>query len=439
VALLMVAISLIVSERVLSRLAETQERQIRTLAETYLDGLSNSLLPAVLRDDIWEAFDAIDRTRSMYGAIRPIESVVTNSAGHVLAASDPRATATLSRLPADFVERFGKTGLTIDAERSTAHLSRSISHQNRPLGTIYATFDISELIAERREVLRTLILTNGLLTAFFAALGYLAVRHMVRPVRVLGSHLRAGLDGPASPIPHSEFPPKSSEFAQLFEAYNALVAAERERSALALRLAEEERLASLGRLASGMAHEINNPLGGMLNAVDTLKRHGETPGIRDSTLSLIERGLGGIRGVVQAALATYRPDRSGGPLKVDDFEDLRLLLGPELRRRRQQLEWDIEGARSGLPDVPGAPIRQALLNLLLNASAASGEGGKVGLSTRRADGAFIVEVSDSGPGLPPDASVIRRAKIHRSPIVPAAGSGCGWCGASSTSWAAASR
>src|SRR5918995_2933546 len=101
------------------------------------------------------------------------------------------------------------------------------------------------------------------------------------------------------------------EFRPLFGAFNGMVEAVREREGLARQLADEERLASLGRLASGMAHEINNPLGGILNAVDTLKQHGGRPEVRSRTLDLIERGLKGIRDVVRSTLVTYRADHDG--------------------------------------------------------------------------------------------------------------------------------
>ncbi|MEO1189539.1 MAG: sensor histidine kinase, partial [Pseudomonadota bacterium] len=77
VVLLMVIASAAISERVMSRLIETQERHLQDLAESYLDGLSSSLVPHVLRDDIWEVFDTLDRSQRLYGAIRPIETVVT--------------------------------------------------------------------------------------------------------------------------------------------------------------------------------------------------------------------------------------------------------------------------------------------------------------------------------------------------------------------------
>jgi signal transduction histidine kinase len=201
-----------------------------------------------------------------------------------------------------------------------------------------------------------------------------------------------------APIPSELVDRQSREFHDLFDRYNAMATAVNEREQLAVELAEEEKLASVGRLASGMAHEINNPLGGMFNALDSLRRYGGREEVRATSIRLLEHGLSGIRDLVRSTLTSYRTDQRPRDLTPMDVDDLRLLVKPEARQRRLRLSWQIEFTEP--VHVPAVPVRDAILNLLLNACHACEEDGQVGFVARTEDGHFIAEVSDTGEGLP---------------------------------------
>jgi signal transduction histidine kinase len=206
-------------------------------------------------------------------------------------------------------------------------------------------------------------------------------------------------DGRAEPIPEGDRSKISAEFRRLFDRFNAMAQALNEREALAAHLATQEKFAVLGKLASAMAHEVNNPLGGIFNALDTLRRHGADPSVRDSTLNLLHRGLWQIRKVVRSTIVTYRTEGFSYGLAPADVDDLRMLVEPEATRKNIVLEWRNE-VLDKLPLAVGS-VRQATLNLLLNACAASPPGGKVDFLAKVQNEALVVEVADAGPGLPP--------------------------------------
>jgi two-component system, OmpR family, sensor kinase len=255
VTIFMMAVSIFTSERVLSRLIETQTRQIQALADVYLDGLSLALVDSMIREDVWQVFDVLDRSQQRPSEIKPAETIVAGTDDFVIASSDPVRIPSQARVPARYVESLQHVGKIVVAEADKrAFVRREVLYKNRPIGSIYAALAIAPLLAERRQVLWTLVLTNTALTVLLAVAAWFIVGRMMRPMQTLTRYLERSHDGQVSPIPEPIVASASSEYKRPFAAFNRLAAAVAEREARRAKLAEGERLASLGRLACGMAH-----------------------------------------------------------------------------------------------------------------------------------------------------------------------------------------
>ncbi len=422
VAALMVLVGVVLSERVLSRLNETQERHLVDLSQSYLDGLSSAIAPSILREDNWEVFDAIARAQELHKSLHPSETIVTNAEGAVIAASDPKMHPIGSIIPRTSSDGSTESeSFSFDAGATTASAIRVLSYPGRVAGIIYATFDTQHLAAERRDVVIALILTNGILTILLAAAGWFLVARMMQPVRILAAHLGAARESLAEPIPESVVSKTKGEFERLFLGYNALVRSIKEKEDLSRRLAEEKRLSSLGRLASALAHEINNPLGGLFNALATLKTHGYLANIREGSLGLLERGLIGIRDVVRTTLTIYRTDVTARHLAAPDIDDLALLIAPEARRKLVKIS--IQNTLTGPIPLPSTPIRQAVLNLLLNAVDAAPAGSCVELSAAATSRHLEISVTDCGAGIPKLAAEVLTGQPGAPPLLDGGGLG----------------
>lgn len=423
VAIMMLAVGVAVTDRVLRRLEAIQEMHLKELASAYMDGLSALVLPHVMHNDTWEVFDALERAAGGYGGLELMWTTVVTPGGSIIASSQPQLFPVDSDMTRSLIQRFaGNAELILAKDEERAHLRRILTYQDRTIGAIYADVGISRLLRERRDVLMTLLLTNFVLTLGFASLGYLLVRRMVRPVNILTHYLGRARTKGLDPIPASHMPRAGSEFGKLFDRYNEMARAVAERELLATRLAQEEKLASLGRLTSGIAHEINNPLGGLFNTIDALKRHGDSEEVRRTSISLLERGLSGIRDVVRAALHVYRTEKSPRSLTSADIEDLLLLIRPELKRKKLRIDWRCDF--SGSLPVPAAAVRDIALNLLLNACATSPEGGKIKFFAGQKDNTLKLVIADEGTGIPEEAkSYLERADAGKAPIEERAGLG----------------
>jgi signal transduction histidine kinase len=418
-AVLMVLLGLVASQQVLSTLGRLQDARLREYARLHVEGLAVALGPYALHKDVWEVYDTLDRARTNASGERILFTVVADDRGRVLAATDPARAPVDSDVAAVDADAVPVGEVTAANGSAVVRVTAPLSVQDRVVGQVVTELDVSDLVAQRRTATLALLAGNAVATLILVLAGYFVMARMLKPVELLARHMgEAG--GTPHPIPEAAIPLSDSVLARLLRNFNDMAGAIDARAEAERRLAERERFVSLGRLSSSLAHEINNPLGGLLNATDTIRTYADRPDVVRQSADLLDRGLRHLRDVSRVILEENRMDRSGRRLSASDFEDLRLLFEPETSRRGQRLEWRIDGGNDILQRFPSGPVRQIALNLLLNASSAAPEGGAVSLAVCGARDGLRLAVTDDGPGLP-DAA--RGRLMSEAPVEPGGGVG----------------
>lgn len=188
---------------------------------------------------------------------------------------------------------------------------------------------------------------------------------------------------------------REDEFGILAGRLNAMAASLKEDQR---RLLESERLAGVGRLAAGVAHEINNPLGVILGYARMIRRR--SSGQLADDLAIVEDEAMRCQEIVEGLL-----DLSRTGLRTTSSIELADLCTEIVERIREAAQLgDTTISVNGSSVVRGDPgkLRQVFLNLIKNATEAVGGRGNVSIAIRGAGDSTEVLVADSGPGIPAD-------------------------------------
>jgi signal transduction histidine kinase len=372
--------------------------------------MAGLLVTALRQDDVWLAYSLL---LGPDGDDGPLIWVVADEHGRIFASNRPRIYRL--DLPLEqampWLDQAGHGGLGLGRGRDADLAERVIpiadhaavkrlvhlplTSEGTHVGDLVALLSDRPFLERFYEILLGGVLVTAAVLALLLPVGWLWGRRLVQPlIRLADCMTRVGRDD----LRTLECPLASGddEIGQLGRCFTGMLGALTEQAQLERRVLQSERLAAVGRVAAGVAHEVNNPLGGMVMAIDTYREGRLLDTRTGQLLDLLDRGLRQIQNSVSALLVEARPDSRS--LTRADCEDVRTLAEPKLTRSGASLVWN-----DGLDfdtNLPATPVRQLLLNLVLNALEAASEGGQVTVAIGDDQDELRIDVANTGRPLP---------------------------------------
>jgi two-component system NtrC family sensor kinase len=265
---------------------------------------------------------------------------------------------------------------------------------------------------------RTVDILRGALLAIAAgiALSVLFARGMVRPLRIIAESVHAIGEGDLDRRIDFERNDEIGDVAADINRMTRSLSSAQEEAATAIRaLVTSGRLASVGQLAAGVAHEINNPLTYVRTNLSMLEQFCSQLEGSDGKTSVQVRAPDLSEGIEMMREALEGVDRALSIVQdikgfahagtgLRDFVDMNSVVENAMRVAELQVASDVS-LECECGDIPrvlcaGQELKQVLLNLLLNASQAVGSAGTIRVSTELDGNQVVVRVSDDGPGIP---------------------------------------
>ncbi|MHC4606951.1 MAG: sensor histidine kinase [Planctomycetota bacterium] len=358
-----------------------------------------------------------DLERRFHGSTLVSGFVIASGEGdgmRIYVSSDPDRAAVLREEGENLSEVFSDKWTVV-------HGNRVYTRLETPSRRVYAArFDlnpaaVSASWTDLGESIPGLLSIMGLGTVLLMIVTYILLnRFVLRPLDSLadasGRVARGDFD---VPIPHAA---GYDEMGRMVGAFNLMMheiaqsqrAMEGEIREGKVRISETEkrlfaaqRLSTMGTLAAGIAHEINNPIGGMMNAVQALRHGGVDDRKRAEYVDLVGDGLDRIREIVAKVLKFTPKSLEATPVHLRDVVEQAVAFLEHRFRER-----NVACVNRVHPDAPrirgdALELQQVFLNLLLNAldAAEPGAGEVLVTSSQEGDETVRISVADDGRGM----------------------------------------
>ena len=363
--------------------ARAARHEIINTVQRVVDLLAAQGKPLLAQDDTWRAFMLLRNTAALLPQTSKGQSraALIDAQGRFLAGSDPvRLPTGQQALGAQINDRMlpsvneATRPITSTAPDGAMTLIEPIrSDDDQVIGFVLAEVDAAAFAPDWAAASTPALIGAAMAFIVLVPMGWLLGRRMARPIAQTAKCIAQIGHTDAAQL-HLELPRvQDPELNRIAGAVRQLLTETAARQANEQRALSAERLAAVGRITAAVAHEINNPLAGLITATHTLRKHGDSPDARNRSLDLIERGLQQIRTMTTALLPQAKVEHRC--MTPNDLTDIVTLARATAAQYFVSITYELD-QQAGLC-VPSTVFRQVMLNLLLNAIKATGQSGQV--------------------------------------------------------------
>jgi signal transduction histidine kinase len=374
--------------------------------------IAGMLIEPMLHDDVWRVYEIINtpfHVPQIQATGQDDEYILVLNTSNIIYASTKPEQFPMLKDPASLDSRY--TGLLKALPNAESSLTAVVDPRNSDdlfllipiqsdglrIGTLVMSYPKSPIIEHFITLTEDAAVTTLLVLALLLPMGVYWGHKMAKPLVQLSDVMR----NVTPDLPESSaiiIDESGDEIGQLGTAFKKMLGELKEKEQLQQHVVASDRLAAIGRLTAGIAHEINNPLGGMLNAISTYKRHGVEDALTLKTLSILERGLLQIKDTVAALLVEAKARTR--PFDLHDVADICTLIQPDVERKQINFTREIEIVQS--KSVSSTLVRQIIINLMLNALHATQQHGRIHLHIYRDHNILVIVVANNGSFIPAD-------------------------------------